>query len=110
MAVAAGYARTAALVAARTGHIELAVRLLGAADPHHLSDPAAPFDPGAVATKIVEAELSPGYADALRGVGASEDLYDLFEEFLAQPAAVDSAAPSATSSPRATAVTRLSPN
>ena len=110
MAVAASYARHAALVAAHCGRIELAVRLLGAADPHHLSEPGAPFDSGAVATKLVEAELSPARADALRGAAASENLYDLFEEFLAQPAAADSAAPSATSSPRATAVTRSSPN
>jgi predicted ATPase/DNA-binding XRE family transcriptional regulator len=109
-AVAASYARTTALVAVRCGRIELAVRLLGAADPHHLFDPGAPFDPGSVAAKLVEAELTPAYADALRGVGASEDLYDLFEAFLAQPAAADSAEPSATSSPRATAVTRSSPN
>ncbi|MGB6986485.1 MAG: helix-turn-helix domain-containing protein [Candidatus Aquilonibacter sp.] len=110
MAVVASYARHAALVAARRGRIELAVRLLGAADPHHLAEPGAPFDSGAVATKIVEAELSPARADALRHVAASEDLYDLFEEFLAQPAAADSAAPSATSSPRATVVTRSLPN
>ncbi len=110
MAVAASYARHAALVAARCGRTELAVRLLGAADPHHLSEPGARFDSGAVATKIVEAELFPARADALRGAAASEDLYDLFEEFLAQPAAADSAAPSAASSVRATAVTRSSPN
>jgi predicted ATPase/DNA-binding XRE family transcriptional regulator len=110
MAVDAGHARHAALVAARCGRIELAVRLLSAADPHHLAEPGAPFDSGAVATTIVEAELSPGSADALRRAAASEDLYDLFEEFLAQAAAADSAEPSATSSPRATAVTRSSPN
>jgi predicted ATPase/DNA-binding XRE family transcriptional regulator len=110
MAVPASYARHAALIAARCGRIELAVRLLGAADPHHLSEPEPPFDSGAVATNLVEAELSPARAEALRGVAASEDLYDLFEEFLAQPAAAERAEPSATSSPRATAVTRSSPN
>lgn len=99
MAVAASHARHAALVAARCGRIELAARLLGAADPHHLSEPGAPFDSGAVATKIVEAELSPAHADALRGAAANEDLHDLFEEFLAQPAACESARLSATSSP-----------
>jgi predicted ATPase/DNA-binding XRE family transcriptional regulator len=99
MAVAAGHARHAALVAAQCGRIELAVRLLGAADPHHLSEPGAPFDSGAVATKIIEAELSPAHADALRGLAANEDLYDLFEEFLAQPAASESVRLSATSSP-----------
>jgi predicted ATPase/DNA-binding XRE family transcriptional regulator len=110
MAVVAGFARHAALVAARRGRIEFAVRLLGAADPHHLTERDAPFDSGAVATKIVEAQLSRSHANALRGVAASEDIYDLFEEFLAQPAAAERAAPSATSSPRATAVTRSSPN
>lgn len=110
MAVAASYARDAALVAARCGRIELAVRLLGASDPHHLSEPGAPFDPGAGATKIVEAELPPAHADALRTAAANEDLYDLFEEYLAQPAASESARLSATSSSRATSVTRSSPN
>lgn len=99
MAVAAAHARHAALVAARTGRIELAVRLLGAADPHHLAEPEAPFDSGALATEIVEAELSATRANALRGAAEGEDLYDLFEEFLAQPAANDSARLSATSSP-----------
>lgn len=99
MAVDASHARHAALVAARCGHIELAVRLLGAADPHHLSEPGAPFDSGAVATKIIEAELSAAHAAALRGMAASENLYDLFEEFLAQPAARESTRLSATSSP-----------
>jgi predicted ATPase/DNA-binding XRE family transcriptional regulator len=99
MAVAASHARHAALVAARAGRIELAARLLGAADPHHLSDPGAPFDSGVVATKIVEAELSPAHARALRGAAENEDLYDLFEEFLAQPAASESTRLSATSSP-----------
>ena len=99
MAVAAAHARHAALVAARTGRIELAVRLLGAADPHHLAEPEAPFDSGALATEIVEAELSAAHANALRSAAAGEDLYDLFEEFLAQPAANDSARLSATSSP-----------
>jgi predicted ATPase/DNA-binding XRE family transcriptional regulator len=110
MAVDAGHARHAALVAARCGRIELAVRLLGAAEPHHLPEAGAPFDSGAQAMEIVEAELSPAHADALRGVAASEDLYDLFEEFLAQPAASESTRLSATSSPRATSVTRSSPN
>lgn len=109
-AVAASYARDAALVAARYGRTELAARLLGASDPHHSSEPWALFDPGAVATKIVEAELSPAHAAALRSAAATEDLYDLFEEFLAQPAASESARLSATSSPRATSVTRSSPN
>jgi predicted ATPase/DNA-binding XRE family transcriptional regulator len=99
MAVAASHARHAALVAARCGRIELAARLLGAADPHHLSEPGAPFDSGALATKIVEAGLSTQHANALRSAAAGEDLYDLFEEFLAQPAANDSARLSATSSP-----------
>lgn len=110
MAVDASHARHAALVAARCGRIELAARLLGAADPHHLSEPAAPFDSGAVATKIIEAELGPGSADTLRRASASEDLYDLFEEFLAQPAADESAFPSSTSNMRPTSVIRSSPN
>jgi predicted ATPase/DNA-binding XRE family transcriptional regulator len=98
-AVDASHARHAALVAARCGRVELSVRLLGAAEPHHLSVPGAPFDSGAQAAKIVEAELSPARVGALRGVAANEDLYDLFEEFLAQPAASESARLSATSSP-----------
>lgn len=105
-AVAASYARYAALVAARCGRIELAVRLLGAGDRHHFSEPWAIFDAGAVAKKIVEAELLPARVYALRSVAANEDLYDLFEEFLAQPAASESARLSATSSPRATSLTR----
>lgn len=110
MAVVASYARHAALVAARTNRIELAVRLLGAADPHHLAEPGAPFDSGGVATKIVEAELSPTRVEALRRESASADLYELFEVFLAQPTATESAFQSSTSSMRPTAVTRSSPN
>ena len=103
--------RYAAFVAATSGNVNLAARLLGACDqgsnPDSLEDDAASRE---LAMKAIYESLAPKRADALRRSGAAEDLYELLEEYLAQPAADDSARPSAMSSPRATSVTRSSPN
>jgi transcriptional regulator with XRE-family HTH domain len=56
------------------------------------------------------ARLTPARDETLRASGAEEDLHELLEEYLAQPAADDSARPSATSRPRPTSVMRSSPN
>jgi hypothetical protein len=63
-----------------------------------------------MAVNAIGDQLSREQIEHLRAQGAGEDLYALLEEFLAQPAAADSARASATSSPRATSVTRSSPN
>jgi hypothetical protein len=103
--------RYAAFFAATSGNVNLAARLLGACDrgsnPDSLEDDAESRE---LAVKAIYERLAPKQADALRRSGAAEDLYELLEEYLAQPAADDSARPSATSSPRATSVTRSSPN
>ncbi len=103
--------RYTAFFAATSGNVNLAARLLGACDqgsnPDSLEDDAASRE---LAVKAIYESLEPKRADALRRRGAAEDLYELLEEYLAQPAADDSARPSAMSSPRATSVTRSSPN
>ncbi len=103
--------RYAAFFAATSGNVNLAARLLGACDrgsnPESLEDDAESRE---LAVKAIHERLAPKRADALRRSGAAEDLYDLLEEYLAQPAADDSARPSAMSSPRATSVSRSSPN
>lgn len=103
--------RYAAFFAARSGRIELAGRLVGACD--QLSDPASLEDSTTsrdLAMKAIYERLSDDRAAALLRGGAEEDLYDLLEEYLAQPAAEDSARLSATSRPRATSAMRSSPN
>jgi predicted ATPase/DNA-binding XRE family transcriptional regulator len=103
--------RYAAFFVATSGNVNLAARLLGACDrgsnPDSLEEDAASRD---LAVKAIYESLAPKRADALRRRGAAEDLYALLEEFLAQPAAAHNARVSATSSPRATSVTRSSPN
>jgi len=103
--------RYAAFFAATSGNVNLAARLLGACDqasnPDSLEDDAASQE---LAVKAIYERLAPKRADALRRSGAAEDLYELLEEYLAHPAADDSARPSAMSSPRATSVSRSSPN
>ncbi len=103
--------RYAAFFAATSGNVDLAARLLGACDrgsnPDSLEEDAASRE---LAVKAIYENLAPKQADALRRRGAAEDLYELLEEYLAQVAADDSARPSATSRPRATSVTRSSPN
>jgi hypothetical protein len=66
--------------------------------------------PYQMAVSAIAEQLSREQAKHLRVQGADEDVYALLEEFLAQPAAADNARASATSSPRATSVTRSSPN
>jgi hypothetical protein len=111
--VALGYARYAAAFAARSGHADLAVRLLASCDTaderegHVCVHDALPYE---MALDAVAEQLSRERAEQLRVRGAGEDLYALLEEFLAQPAAVDNARASDTSSPRATSATRSSPN
>ncbi len=103
--------RYAAFFAATSGNVNLAARLLGACDrgsnPDSLEDDAASRE---LAVKAIYERLAPNRADALRRSGAAEDLYELLEEYLAHPAADVSARPSAMSSPRATSVSRSSPN
>jgi predicted ATPase len=111
--VAATCARYAAAFAAQSGHADLAVRLLASCDASderggHVSEHVAlPYE---MAVNAIGDQLSRERIEHLRVKGAAEDLYELLEEFLAQPAAADNARASATSSPRATSVTRSSPN
>jgi predicted ATPase/DNA-binding XRE family transcriptional regulator len=99
--VTSSLARHAAALAARTSRAHLASRLLGACDAiDQLNGRPSLKDALAedLATKSISAQLSQQRAEVLRAQGADEDLYELLEEFLAQPAAADSARPSATSS------------
>jgi predicted ATPase/DNA-binding XRE family transcriptional regulator len=99
--VTSSLARHAAALAARTGRAELAARLLGACDAtDQLNGRPSMKDALAddLAATSISAQLSRQRAKMLRAQGADEDLYELLEEFLAQPAAADSARPSATSS------------
>jgi predicted ATPase len=111
--MALGYARYAAAFAAESGHADFAARLLASCDAaderngHVSGHDALPYE---MAVNAIAKELSREQATLLRVQGADEDLYGLLEEFLAQPAAADNARASATSSPRATSVTRSSPN
>ena len=111
--VISSLARHASALAARAGRADLAARLLGACDGADqcngrpsIKDTAAEE----LAAKSISSQLSKERAETLRAQGADEDLYELLEEFLAQAAAADKARASATSSPRATSVTRSSPN
>jgi hypothetical protein len=110
---ALGYARYAAAFSALSGRADFAVRLLAscdAADQRNgdvLGHDALPYE---MAVNAIAKQLSREQVALLRGRGAEEDIYGLLEEFLAQPAAADSARASATSSPRATFVTRSSAN
>lgn len=113
MHVTVSYARLAATIAGFYGRSELAAHLLGACDAadKRSGQPSVKDDiADEVAAAAIVEHLSPERAEALRNRGASEDLYELLEEFLAQPAADANARPSATSSPRATSVMRSSSN
>jgi len=81
--VVLGYARYAALLAAKAGRVELATRLLSACEtstnPSSLDVDGRPLD---LVTPFLKS-LSPGRAKELRTLGAGEDLFDLIEEFLA---------------------------
>jgi hypothetical protein len=99
--VTSSLARHAVALAARTGRAHLAARLLGACDAtDQLNGRPSLKDALAedLAAKSISAQLSLQGAEMLRAQGAGEDLYELLEEFLAQPAVSDSARPSATSS------------
>jgi predicted ATPase len=107
------FARYAAVFAAESGRAELAARLLGACEgaeerTGHVPERDAALE--ALADRAITARLSREVAEALRRRATAEDLYELLEAFLAQPAAADSARRSSTSSPRATSVKRSSPN
>ncbi len=105
--------RHAAALTARGGRADLAARLLGSCDATDQRNgrpsikDAAAEDLGA---KSISSQLSQERAESLRAQGASEDLYELIEEFLAHPATADNTRTSATSRPRATSMTRSSPN
>ena len=110
---ALGYARYAVAFAAEAGHADFAVRLLAscdAADERNGHVSGHDVLPHEIAVNAISKHLSREEAERLRVQGAAEDVYTLLEEFLAQPAAADSARASATSSPRATSVIRSSPN
>lgn len=105
-------ARYAAAIAAITGRAQLAARLLGASDAEDQRSLILPKDVLAMelTASAIGAQLAGESLEELSAKGAGEELQDLFEEFLAQPAAADNARASATSSPLATSVTRSSPN
>jgi predicted ATPase len=111
--IALGYARYAAAFSARSGRADLAVRLLASCDAAGERDgvvsghDALPYE---MAVNAIGDQLSREQIERLRVQGAGEDVYALLEEFLAQPAAAANARTSATSSPRATSVTRSSSN
>lgn len=103
--------RYAAFFAATSERVDLAARLVGACD--QLRNPATLEDNDTsrdLAMKAIHERASAERADMLRRSGAAEDLYGLLEEYLAQPAAADSARPRATSRPHPTSVMRSSPN
>ena len=81
--VFAEIASYAAVFAARAGRVELATRLLAACEASR--NPASlDVDPHPVELAApLLTSLSPQETTALRTIGASEDLYDLIEEFLA---------------------------
>lgn len=103
--------RYAAFFAANSGRVDLAARLVGACDqlrnPASLEDSVTSRD---LAMEAIHKHASHERTDVLGRRGAAEDLYELLEEYLAQPAAEDSARPRATSRPRPTSVMRSSPN
>jgi predicted ATPase/DNA-binding XRE family transcriptional regulator/tetratricopeptide (TPR) repeat protein len=78
----------AAFFAATSGRIELASRLCGACErrknPDSLDDDGTPRQ---LAATAIAKQLSPERAEALRRSGASEDIFELLEEFLDQPTA-----------------------
>lgn len=99
---AVSYARYVAALVAQAGRADFAARLLGACDAaDHRGDWISVRDelPRDVAQSSITEQLSPQQAKALHAQGAGEDMYALLEEFLAQPAASESARLSATSSP-----------
>lgn len=76
--------RYAAFFAAESGRADLAARLVGACD--QLRDPATLEDDAGsrdLALTAIHERLSTARADALRRSGATEDLYELLEEYLA---------------------------
>jgi non-specific serine/threonine protein kinase len=92
--VISSLARHASALTARAGRADLAARLLGACDATDqrngrpsIKDTAAED----LAAKSISSHLSQERAATLRAQGASEDLYELIEEYLAQPAAADNA-------------------
>ncbi|MGA3036982.1 MAG: hypothetical protein ABSE64_05805 [Vulcanimicrobiaceae bacterium] len=94
-------ARHAAALAGRAGRADLAIRLLAASDSTDQNN-GRPSNKDAcaedLAARSISAQLSQERAEKLRAQGANEDLFDVLEEFLVQPAAADNARPSATSS------------
>lgn len=92
--VTSSLARHAAAHAARAGRADLAARLLGASDATDRRNGRPSIrDARAedLAATSIAARLSPERAETLRLRGTEDDLYGLLEEYLAQPAADDSA-------------------
>jgi predicted ATPase/DNA-binding XRE family transcriptional regulator len=99
--VAAMCARLAAAIAGQSGRASLAVRLLASSDAAderggRVSEHQVVAE---IAANAIAEQLSRERIEQLRVQGAGEDVYALLEEFLAQPAASESARLSATSSP-----------
>lgn len=112
IAIAVEYARYAAALAALSDRVELAIRLLSASDSAGREHNCKPVDSFGyeIATSEVRKRSSPDEAQAIRIRWLGDDVFDLFEEFLAQPAAANSAFASSTSSVRPTSVMRSSPS
>jgi predicted ATPase len=99
---AVSYARYIAALVAHRGKADLAARLLGACDAtEQRSGDASVQDTHArdIVVRAIAEQSSPEQVKALLAQGAGEDVFALLEEFLAQPAASESARLSATSSP-----------
>jgi len=99
---AISYGRFVAALAAQGGRADFSARLLAACDAadqrggHHSVQNEVARN---AAIRAIDEQLSPERAKALRAQGADEDVFALLEEFIAQPAASESARLSATSSP-----------
>lgn len=93
--------RYAAVFAARRGNAELAVRLLVACDAADERAHPGYKDQYAIALAIesISGMLPSDRVDVLRAHAAGEDIYELLEEFLAQPAAEEITRLNALSSP-----------
>jgi hypothetical protein len=98
--VTSALGRYAAVFAARAGNAELAVRLLGTCDAADKRARPAYKDPyaRALATEFISATLPSDRVEVLRARAAGQDIYEILEEFLAQPAAAESTRLNAMSS------------
>ncbi|MBV8147464.1 MAG: helix-turn-helix domain-containing protein [Candidatus Eremiobacteraeota bacterium] len=87
--IAGNFAQNAAVFAARSGRAELAARLLGSCEGAEGLSDRRPEDDSMferLAAAAIGPQLSRERVAMLRRRGAAEDLYELLEEFLADPA------------------------